>query len=40
MEGQALAEYVAVARDENCLFMHDEFYNHYMHVGEVDRVAR
>lgn len=31
VEGQALAEYVAVARDENCLFMHDEFYNHYMY---------
>ena len=40
VEGAELGEYVRVAREENCLFMMDEFYSHYMYEPSLDGDTR
>jgi len=36
VRGQKLSEYCAIARDENCLMLMDEFYSHYCYDEDSD----
>ena len=40
IEGKPLDEYVQIARDEHCLMLMDEFYNHYMYEPRLEGDSR